>query len=237
MVYSIALSQGFNQLDSDSLQLIIAQADQLYADRQNIASVSESVALLTQAQADCFAVAWRLSRAHFFLGQESQFPKAVKRLHATGVEAGRMAEKLRKDRVEGHFWLGVNLALAARLVSPRKTVGHILEGKAALRRAIEIDASYHAAGPLRVLARLQHQLPRLLGGSVSEARANFERAIKIAPQNTVTRIYFAQMLLALREKTSARFELEHVLSTPHDPAWAFEIDRDQRLAKKMLAAC
>jgi predicted Zn-dependent protease len=88
-----------------------------------------------------------------------------------------------------------------------------------------------------VLARLQHQLPRLLGGGVTEACANFERAVRIAPENTVTRIYFAQLLLGLGEKTRARSELEHVLNAPYDHDWAFEINRDQRLAKKMLAGC
>lgn len=222
-------------MDSDSLEELIAEADSLYVNRQNIASVSESISLLIHAEADSFAVAWRLSRANFFLGQESHSPKATKRFHEAGIQAGRMAEKLRLDRVEGHFWLGVNLALAARVASPRIAVKYVLQATAALEKAIEIDASYHAAGPLRVLARLQHYLPRLLGGGLTKARENFERAVKIAPQNTVTRIYFAQLLLGLGEKTRARSELEQVLKAPHDPDWAFEINRDQRLAKKMLS--
>jgi hypothetical protein len=138
------------------------------------------------------------------------------------------------ELVEGHFWLGVNLALLARLELPTKAVAQILEAKRALLRAIAIDASYHAAGSLRVLARLQHHLPRVLGGGVAQARANFERAIDIAPANTVTRIYFAELLLKIGEIDRARSELEVVLAAPPDPDWAFEIQRDQRLAEEMM---
>ena len=221
-------------MHSSSLQQIVAEADQLYAGRQHIANVSKNVELLSQEEADCFEIAWRLSRAHFFLGQESPDPKVAQSFHAAGVDAGRRAAKFRSDSVEGHFWLGVNLALLARLEPPLKAVAQVLQSKAALQRAIMIDAAYHAAGPLRVLARLQYQLPRLLGGGVTAARANFERAITIAPANTVTRIYFAELLLGVGETSRARSELEHVLNAPLDPDWAFEIERDRRLAHERL---
>jgi len=111
-------------LDSDSVQEIIAESDRLYVDRQNIANVSESVALLIRAEADSFAVAWRLSRAHFFLGQESHSPKAVKGFHeqycrraahfgelfrcinARGLTGGPLlscAQELLKQRISGKW--------------------------------------------------------------------------------------------------------------------------------------
>jgi len=86
-----------------------------------------------------------------------------------------------------------------------------------------------------VLARLQHKLPRLLGGGSDRARTNYEAAIKLAPENTVTRIYFAELLLESDEKDLAREQLEFVLNVSADPGWAFEIERDQRIAKEMLA--
>lgn len=225
---------GFNHLHSNSLEQVLSEVDQRYAGRQDLTNISKSVELLTTGEPDCFELAWRLSRAYFFLGQESPHLKAARSLHAAGVDAGRRAEKLQSDRVEGHFWLGVNLALLARLEPPAKAVAKVLRAKAALQSAIIIDPGYHAAGPLRVLARLQHQLPRFMGGGVKLARANFERAIAIAPANTVTRIYFAELLLAIGETDRARAELEHVLSAALDPDWAFEIARDQLLAKEKL---
>jgi uncharacterized membrane-anchored protein len=130
----------------------------------------------------------------------------------------------------------VNVALLAGHERRAKALLHALQATRALQRAIKIDASYHAAGPLRVLARLQHKLPPLLGGGAAQARANFERAIRIDPANTVTRIYFAELCLAAGETARGRSELEHVLNAPFDPDWAFEIKRDRRLATEMLAS-
>jgi hypothetical protein len=85
-----------------------------------------------------------------------------------------------------------------------------------------------------VLARLQHKLPRLLGGGKARAHANFERAIQFAPANTVTRLYFAEMLIEIGNRTRARLELEALLNTPHDPHWVYESARDREIARRLL---
>ncbi len=77
-------------------------------------------------------------------------------------------------------------------------------------------------------------MPRLLGGGLARAAANFERAISIAPNNTVTRIYFAELLFEMGAVARARAELEVVLGVPLDPDWAFEIKRDRVLAREWL---
>ena len=236
---------GVNRLNNDALQQFVESADRAYAAREEIRNVRESVELLRNAffQSSNYEIAWRLSRALFFLGQESLAESGLagsrssrRNLHAEGAKAGRCATRLRPERVDGHFWAGVNLALLAALEPRLKAAAHALPAKRALQRAITIDAAYHCAGPLRVLARLQHKLPRWLGGGVTAARLNFERAIYITPANTVTRIYFAELLLAIGDIDRARAELEHVLSVPLDPEWAFEITRDQLLANAMLAS-
>jgi hypothetical protein len=136
--------------------------------------------------------------------------------------------------VEGHFWLGVNLALLAQLEKSFGALRYALSAKRELKRAVSINASYHAAGPLRVLARLESKLPRIFGGGTRRARAHFEEAIRLAPSNTVTRLYFAELLLESVDTTRARAELEAVLAIPVDPAWAFEINRDRNRAREML---
>jgi hypothetical protein len=221
-------------LNNNSLRNIIARADELYAARADVSEVEESIESLRAVELDCFEIVWRLSRALFFLGQEMKAPNEARKLHAEGVKAGRRAAQAQSDRVEGHFWLGVNLALLAQLDSAPKALVPALQASSSLQRAIEINSAYHAAGPLRVLARLQHKLPRLLGGGAARATKNFERAIAIAPANTVTRIYFAQLLLEIGAVDRARSELKVVLSAPLDPDWHFEIKRDQHLAEELM---
>jgi tetratricopeptide (TPR) repeat protein len=218
-----------------AIQEIIRQADALYAERQRIENVRASLAILEGSEINEFEILWRLGRALFFLGQESPDKDSALSNYRQGIVASAQAAAGAPERVEGHFWLAVNLALAARHTRPVRAITNARRAIRELHQAIQIDSSYHGAGPLRVLARLQHKLPRLLGGRSSRARANYREAINLAPENTVTRIYFADLLLNLGERELAREQLEFVLSVSDDPDWAFEIERDKRLAKEMLA--
>ncbi|MGB7925062.1 MAG: TRAP transporter TatT component family protein [Pyrinomonadaceae bacterium] len=214
---------------------IMRRADALYAAREQTRNVRASIELLRSSdRQDDYELVWRLGRALFFLGQGANAPEDARALHAQGAQASARAVRVRPRGVEGRFWLGVNLALSARLENRLNALRLALRARRELERAARIDAAYHAAGPLRVLARLQHKLPRWLGGGANRARANFERAIKIAPANTVTRLYFAELLTDAGARDQARAHLDAILNTPDDPAWAFEIERDQRLALKML---
>jgi tetratricopeptide (TPR) repeat protein len=225
------------RLDHNPEQQIVEHADELYAAREDIANVWTSVALLRSKLVgiDSYEIAWRLGRALFFLGQEGRAGETSRELYAQGADAGKQALRAAPDRVEGHFWLGVNLALLAGAEPPLKAALHAVQAKRALQQAVIIDPAYHAAGPLRVLARLRHKLPGLLGGGVVHAREQYERAIALAADNTVTRIYFAELLLELGELKRARAELDLVLQAPFDADWAFEIKRDQRIAGELLA--
>lgn len=224
-------------MDNNSVALVSEHADELYAAREDIANVWTSVALLQSKlnEVDSYELAWRLGRSLFFLGQEGPAGETSCELHAQGADAGKRAVRAEPERVEGHFWLGVNLALLASAEQSLKAASHAVQAKRALQQAVIINPAYQAAGPLRVLARLQHKLPRLLGGGVIRAREHYERAIVMAADNTVTRIYLAELLLEIGELRRGRAELELVLKAPFDADWAFEIKRDRRTASELLA--
>jgi tetratricopeptide (TPR) repeat protein len=213
---------------------IIAEADLLYRGRVDMAGVRRSVELLRVAALEEFEAAWRLGRAYFFLGQEDQTAEGSRSHYRSGVDASARATYLNPKRVEGHFWLGVNLALLASEKNFWYAASLALKARRALLQAIELDRRYHGAGPLRVLARLEHRLPALLGGGKARARRRFEEAIQTDPTNTVTRIYFAELLLDLGEQSLATEQLELVLSATGDAAWEFEIERDKRIARSKL---
>lgn len=214
---------------------ITMRADALYAARAQLENVRASVELLEElAPRDDFEIAWRLGRALFFLGQEEARRDEAHRIHARGAAACERAVRAHPLRVEGHFWLGVNRALQAQTARKLKALALALRAKRSLERAARINPAYHAAGPLRVLARLKHKLPRLFGGGHKRARADFARAIELAPANTVTRVYFAEMLIDAGDTSNALTELEAVLNSPPDTAWAFETTRDHSRAQELL---
>lgn len=220
-----------------SLSEIIQRADALFMERERIENVRASIELLESAGAvagDDFEIMWRSGRALFFLGQEAETKTASREFHTRGARVCKRAAQRAPARVEGHFWLGVNLALQAQAANPLMAIRLARRARRSLERAVRIDPGFHDAGPLRVLARLKQKLPRLLGGGRARAHADFIRAIELAPSNTVTRLYFAELLLEMGDVASARRELETVIDSPLRPEWKYETERDRRLAQEML---
>ncbi|MGH9883070.1 MAG: TRAP transporter TatT component family protein [Pyrinomonadaceae bacterium] len=218
------------------LQDTIVRVDELYSKRQRIENIHASVKLLQLVAPGLseYEINWRAGRAFFFLGQQAPEPATASLYYSHGIATCRQAARETGGRVEGHFWLGVNLALAAQAKRSFRGIQLALEARRELKRAVAIDETYHGAGPLRVLARLEHKIPSLLGGGKPLARRYYERAIAIAPENTVTRIYFAELLLEMGDRNRAREQLEFVMSVKGDPNWTFEIARDKDLASQML---
>jgi tetratricopeptide (TPR) repeat protein len=215
----------------------LSQSDELYRRRGEPGAVKQSVKLLA-ARPDTivqYEPQWRLARALFFLGQQAPSAGARRQLHAAAIGAGERAAALGPDRVEGHFWLGVNLALFAECSGPMRAVRAILKAKGSLARAARISAEYHDAGPLRVLGRLKHKAPWFLGGSLKRSRQYFDRALETAPANSVTLVYAAELALDAGERERAIELLERVLASPIDPNWEFENRRDRSLARELLA--
>jgi tetratricopeptide (TPR) repeat protein len=221
---------------NQAIKEMIQRADALYDARENVENVRASLRLLQEGDygTSQYEALWRAGRALFFLGQEAAKEDEKRDAHARAVSICKPAARAKPLRVEGHFWLGVNLALLAEVENPIKALLDALSARRALMRAVQLDPAFHAAGPLRVLARLQHKLPRTFGGGPERARINFERAIRLAPANTVTRLYFAEMLLEIGERERARSELMALLDATPDARWIFESARDRQRAQRML---
>ena len=217
---------------------VLSRADELYRLRATPGAVKDSVSLLAGAieGADRFEVQWRLARALFFLGQEAEAASTKQQLHAAGIGAGERAVAINSERVEGHFWLGVNLALFAESAGGIKAIRALLRARNELRRATELAESYHDAGPLRVLGRIAHRAPRLLGGSPKRSRYFFDRALQIAPLNSVTLLYAAEQAIDSSDRDRARDLLEQVVKSDLDPDWEYENRRDRALAEAMLTS-
>ena len=110
----------------------------------------------------------------------------------------------------------------------------MLRGRNELKEAERICAQYHGAGPLRVLARLYHKSPKLLGGSNRKSLEHYERALSIAPENSVTLLYAAELAIDDRDFNRAVALLTKLISNSNDPDWEFENRRDRAVAQQLL---
>ena len=222
-------------MPTEDLLAAVSRADELYEQRARPEAVRESVMVLSGARggANLYEVQWRLARAMFFLGQQAESAPEKLQLHSSAMDAGARAVALNPERVEGHFWVGVNLALYAESARAPRGIRAVLRARSELKRAVEIAENYHGAGPLRVLARLEHRAPRLLGGNRQRSRAYFDRAMAIA-RNKVTLLYAAELALDEGEQERAAGLLEEIIASPSEPGWEFENSRDRETARSLL---
>lgn len=220
----------------DDVLAVLASADDLYKRRGEPGAVKQSVELLARLPGanDLYEVQWRLGRALFFLGQAAATQAAKQQLHAAGIGAGKRAVALVPGRVEGRFWLGVNLALFAEASGGLRAIRAVVRARRELKRAAKIDESYHAAGPLRVLGRLHHKSPWFLGGSLTRSKEYFDRALALAPNNSVTLLYAAEQALDSGDPARAASLLGRIIERCDDETWSFENQRDKALAKSMI---
>lgn len=223
-------------MPTDELLAVVGRADDLYRQRARPGSVRESVMVLSGARGgnERYEVQWRLARALFFLGQEADSKGAKRQLHAAGINAGERAVGLNPERVEGHFWVGVNLAMFAESNGGIRGARALLWARSELKLAAKVNETYHDAGPLRVLGRLEHKAPKLLGGNLKRGRQCFDRALQIAPQNTVTLLYAAELAIDEGDRDRAIFLLEQIIQSPVGLEWEFENRRDRELARALL---
>lgn len=223
-------------MPTDDLLAVVGRADDLYRLRAQPGVIRESVMVLSGARGgeERYEVQWRLARALFFLGQQADTNDAKRQLHAAAIGAGQRAIALNGDRVEGHFWTGVNLALFAESNGGIRGARAILWARGELKLAAKISDSYHDAGALRVLGRLEHKAPRFLGGSLKRGQQYLDRALEIAPDNSVTLMYAAELSIDRGERDRAVALLDRIISSPVDPEWEYENRRDQELALSRL---
>jgi len=223
-------------MPTDDILAVVGRADELYKERIAPGAVRESVMILSGARGatDRYEIQWRLARALFFLGQQAGSRDSGRQLHSAGTDAGELAVSLNPERVEGHFWVGVNLSLFAELNGGVRGARALRWARTELKRAVAISESYHQAGPLRVLGRLEHKSPRVLGGSHKRARELLDRALVIAPSNSVTIIYAAELALDSGDRNRALSLLDQLLESPIDAGWEFEHRRDRELARTLL---
>lgn len=156
------------------------------------------------------------------------------RLRAAGVPA--------EDAAALYFWSGVHWGLwgdaYGRFAAAREGVAGTVRDDA--RTALTLAPTVERAGPHRVLGRLHAEAPKIpfFTGWVDRERAiaELERAVELAPDEPLNRIYLAEALLAHRpgRREDALAQLRAVRELPVEPPRAVETDSAREHARRLL---
>jgi tetratricopeptide (TPR) repeat protein len=228
---------GFSAL-SLMAQVTGPDPDSLYRDRTMLASARGAAAIWADrlaANASDFESAWKLARAHYWLGTNGLPERERKAALEAGVSAGRRAIAIDASRPEGHFWLAANMGALAESFGLRQGIRYRGAIREALETVLKIDPAFQQGSADRALGRWYHKVPGLFGGDKRKSEQHLRKALAYNPQSVITRLFLAETLIELNRKDEARRELEAAIQAPQDPEWAPEDHVFREQARRLLA--
>lgn len=217
---------------------LIAQGDELYAQRADLAKAKEALAKYQEALLkgdNNYESYWKMAKAEYWIGGHEPEDKAKKAAFQMGIYYGKKAVALEPEKPDGHYWLGVNYGLYGEAKGVLKSLSLVKPIKAEMNKVVALDRSYEFGGADRVLGRVYFKLPGFAGGSKSKSLEHLIKSKEYGPNDATTRMYLAETHLALDQVEEARQELEYLLGMTSAPEDVAETQELQEQAKKMLA--
>lgn len=238
IVFLLAITSSASQaLNVETSNNILAELDALFDGREDIGKVQQIVTnceRLMAGNSRDYELLWRCSRAYFHLGREALSKDKKLAFYNRAVEMGKRAVEVKNDRPEGHFWLGISIAAVGETSGILKSLGSVKDVKREMEQVVAIDDSYEEGGAYRILGRLDHKVPWLFGGRKSRSHEYYQNAMAIAPDNTYTHLFLAELLVDEDKTEEARKELEFILSVNNNPKWAYDIKVNKAKARRLL---
>lgn len=215
----------------------IAEADDLWAGREDLSKARVAVAALRQARtADYgnYEAAWKLARVAFYVGDHTDNDSERDDMFREGIEAGKVAVALQPDKPEGHFWLGANYGGNAAH-STLANLSSFQDIKREMEAVLKIDESYQGYSAYLGLGRLYLQAPRVFGGDSAKAIQYLEKGVKLNPNNTTMRLHLAEAYGANNRNAEAKKQIEAIMAATPDPKYTAEHKDAMAKAQKLLA--
>jgi hypothetical protein len=175
-----------------------------------------------------------LARLYFFLGEVGD-QEIRKQSFEQGSNYAELLIKEHPQRVEGHYWLALNLCGLARVTAPQQSLTLLPRIIKLLEATLSIDEAYDQAGAHRVLGRIFFMAPAwpLSEGDVGKSFRHLAAAVEIAPENSTNHLFFAETLYGMGKGTEANRELEKVLAVTEHALWPQGLEDDRKKAQEL----
>jgi len=187
-----------------------------------------------KADPKSYEAAWRAARACGWLAEDFYDDK-TKRSHFAqrGAEYAKEAIDLDKNRVEGHYYSGINLGLTATT----KTIGAkfmVPSVRDAWKKAMAIDANYDKGGPARTLGALYAKAPPWPAsiGDPDKGVELLQQALKAGPDYPQNNLLYGDALVAAEKFDEARKQYQIVLDAQPKSDDAHFLPKWKELARK-----
>jgi hypothetical protein len=223
----------FGSVAQKTSALAAESPDELYRQREDLASAKRAAEIWTTNAATDFDSAWKLARAAYWIGGHA--PQSERRaVLERGVSAGETAVRLKPGRPEGHYWLAADMGALAESFGVSQGMKYRSRIKSELEQVMAIDAGFEQASPVTALGRWYYLVPRLFGGSRSKADEHYRRTLEQFPHSVTALFFLAESQIAQHKPAEARQLLQRVVDAPVDAAWAPEIREFKNKAAERL---
>ncbi len=211
--------------------------DALYADRENLASAQQAMAIWEsrlKANPGDFESAYKLSKARYWLGTNGLPQAERKAALEAGIAAARSALAINAKRPEGHFCLPATMGALAESFGLRQGTKYRGQIKDALLTTLKIDPAFLQGSADRALGRWYYKVPGLFGGSNKRSEEHLRRSLTYNPNSVISHLFLADTLADQGRKEDARKEYQAAIDAPFDPDWTPEDRRFKEQAKRQL---
>ncbi len=196
----------------------IAQADQLYTQREDLARIRQGIALLRQARTADYSnydAAWRVAKFNYYLATHTEDGDRDNAFRE-GIEAGKEAVRLQSSKPDGHFWLGANYGGSAQAGS-LAGLATVEDIRGEMSEVLKLDESYQDGSAYMVLGMVDLNAPKLLGGDPQKAVSNLEKGLRFGSMNALLRLHLAEAYTAVGRTDDARRQLDAIITMAPDP--------------------
>ena len=213
----------------------ILEADQLYAQREDLSKVRLGVALLRQARiADYgnYEAAWKLAKFDYYLGAHTSDERERDTAFREGIDSGKIAVQLQENKPDGHFWLGANYGGSAEH-STLAGLANVEDIRGEMERVTKLDEAYQGGSAYLALGQLYLQAPRVLGGDHQKAVELLEKGLRFGDHNALLRLKLAEAYHAENRDADARKQIDLILKMTPDPNYLPEYKEAVEKAKEL----
>jgi tetratricopeptide (TPR) repeat protein len=214
---------------------LIAEADQLYAQRADVVKARQGLIVLRQAMSNNptdYEVAWRMAKFNYYVGSHLSDATEKEKAFHEGIEAGKLAVKFNDGRPEGHFWLGANYGGNAE-ISTLAGLSDIEDIKREMEAVLKIDHTYEGGSAYMALGQTYMKAPRILGGDLGKAIEYLEKGIKVGPNNGLMRVRLAQAYADAHRNEDARKQIEILMGITPTPGYEPEYNDAVKEAREL----
>jgi Tfp pilus assembly protein PilF len=213
----------------------VAQAQQLYTQREDLTKVRQGVVALRQAvtvDPGNYEAQWLLAKFNYYLATHTDDTSERDNAFREGIAAGKNATLLQNDKPDGHFWLGANYGAAAQhsTIEGLATVDDI---RGEMEKVIQLNEGYQDGSAYMVLGLVYLNAPGFVGGDPKKAVELMEKGLRFGEPNAFLHLHLAEAYAKVDRTEDARKQINTILSMRPDQNYLPEYKEAAEEARKL----